>query len=146
MCEMTSKDNVKSIPVILTGDVLTYYANLICKCPDFDEVMTILRNWNNIDDRKARILSKWPSMALLYEMTDDTSESKVTVSRKFEAKLKSFHSQLDGTYLIDQFLRNGLHTEVNIPQIQPSLPELLPRSIQQSVNRIANRYRYNRQI
>lgn len=100
--------------------------------------MVILRKWYNSDDRKARILTKWQSMTLLDAMAEDPTESEVTVFRNFVAKLMSLQNQLDITYHTDQFLRDRLLTSVNIPAIQSSLRDRLPRTSQQAINRIAN--------
>ena len=50
MCEVTSDDKLKEIPVMLKGDALNYYANNASTCLHFDEAMSILHKWYNSDD------------------------------------------------------------------------------------------------
>ena len=137
MCEVSMEDKLKAIPVMLTGDALNYYANNASSCIDFDQAMCMLRKWYNSDDRKARILTKWQSMKLSEAMNEDPGESEATVFRKFTAALMSLQNQLDVTYHEDKFLRDRLLTAVDIPSIQSSLRDRLPRTSQQAINRVA---------
>lgn len=59
MCELTPEEKLKSVPVILTGNSLNYCSNKIRTCNDFEEDVIMLKNWYNLDDWKARMLSKW---------------------------------------------------------------------------------------
>lgn len=79
MCQLSVEDNFKSIPIMLTGDALSYFSTHAQSRDKFDEVMNFLRSWYNSDDKKARILSKWKSMRLSTAMEDDPDESKVTI-------------------------------------------------------------------
>ena len=137
MCEVTPQDKMKAIPVMLTGDALNYYANNSKSCSTFDNAISMLRKWYNSDDRKARILTKWQSMKLSEAMNEDPKESEATVFRNFTASLMSLQNQLDDTYHDDKFLRDRLLTAVDIPSIQSSLRDRLPRTSQQAINRVA---------
>lgn len=77
-------------------------------------------------------------MTLLDTMTKDPSKYEVTEFRKFLARLMRLHNQLDVTYHTDQFLRDRLVTAVNIPQMQSSLRDHLPRSNQKEINRTSS--------
>ena len=130
MCEVTDADKLKAIPVMLKGDALNYYANNSSPCTHFDDAMSMLRKWYNSDDRKARILARWQSMKLSDAMNEEPDESEVTIFRKFTASLMSLQNQLDDSYHDDQFLRDRLLTAVDIPSIQSSLRDRLPRTSQ----------------
>lgn len=138
MCEMTETEKLKSVPIMLSGDALNYYASNSKNCKTYEEATQTLRSWYNSDDRKARILTKWQSMLLTEAMAEEPDESEVTIFRKFVAKLTSLQNQLDPTYQTDQFLRDRLLTAVDIPSIQSTLRDRLPRTSQQTINRVAN--------
>ena len=105
MCGMTDEDKVKSIPVMLSGDALSYFASNINENDEFTRATKLLREWYNSDDKKARILTKWQTMTLSEAMADEPKSSDVSVFRKFVAKLVSFQKQLDEIYHTDTFLR-----------------------------------------
>ena len=138
MCEVTEHEKLKAIPIMLTGDALNYFSNNSRACNSFDDAMKTLREWYNSDDKKSRILSKWQSMTLSKAMSNAPEESEVTVFRQFVSKLMSLQHQLDPTYHSDNFLRDRLLTAVDIPAIQATLRDRMPRTSQQAVNRVAN--------
>lgn len=138
MCELTDAERLKSLPVMLSGDALTYFSNHASKCTTFDSATSLLRKWYNSDEKKARILTEWQSMTLSNYMAKSPKESEVSVFRTFVAKLMSLQKQLDPSYHDDSFLRDRLLTAVDLPAVQVTLRDRMPRSSQQAVNRIAN--------
>lgn len=57
----------------------------------------------------------------------------------FTAQMMQLQKQLDIPYHEDSFLRDQLLTAVDIPGIQTSLRDRIPRTSEQAVNRIENR-------
>lgn len=138
MCELNEEEKLKSIPVMLRGDALSFYATNVKKSKSYDEAMNLLRKWYNSEDKKARILSKWQGMSLTKAMTDEPEESEVEIFRKFVAKMISLQKQLDDVYHADHFLRDRLLTAVDIPKIQLTLRDRMPRNSQNAIQRVAN--------
>lgn len=137
MCEVTEEDKLRAIPVMIKGDALNYFANNSKSCGTFDDAMRILRSWYKGDDRQARILSKLQEMRLTHAMNKNPDESEIDVFRKFVAELMALQYQLDESYHGYRFLRDRLLTTVDIPHIQSAPRDRLPRTSQQTINRIA---------
>lgn len=79
-------------------------------------------------------------MSLSEAMLEEPNEAEVTVLRTFVVNLMSLQNRLDESYHTDQFLRDLILTDVNIPSIQSALRDRLPTTIQEAANRIANQF------
>lgn len=78
-------------------------------------------------------------MSLLEWMGRDGLSNEVEVFRKFTAKLMSLQKQVDPSYHSDQYLRDRLLSDVDIPEIRIALRDRIPRTSAQAINCIANR-------
>lgn len=119
------------------GDALNYFANKSKQCRNFNSAMKLLRNWYNGDDRRARNLSKWQDMRLTDAMNREPEGSEIVIFRKFVVDLMALQQQLEESYHGDQYLCDRLLTAADIPHIQSSFRDRMPRTIQQTINRIA---------
>lgn len=137
MCEVNPQDKLRAVPIMLKADALNYYANTCSRCKDFEEVMDLLKEWYNINDRKARILNNWQSMSLTEAMEAEPNESEVTVFQKFTTTLLSLQQQLDKSYHSDTLLRDRLLTAVDMPAVKAGLRDRFPRTSKQAINRVA---------
>lgn len=138
MCCVTDDEKLQSIPIMLSGDALSYFSSKIEGCSSYQEATMLLRRWYNSDEKRARILKAWQSMQLSDKMSKAPHESEVSVFRNFVARLMSLQKQLHPNYHSDEFIRDRLLTTVDIPSIQVTLRDRVPRSIHRAVNRIAN--------
>lgn len=75
--------------------------------------------------------------AFIEILSPDPDASEVAIFRKFVLDLILLQNQLDKTYHADKFLRDRLLTSIDIPAIQNSLCDRLPRNIQQAINCVA---------
>lgn len=98
----------------------------------------MMKRWYNSDDKKSRIISEWQSMTLSMEKSESRTESEDSVFRNFEAQFRSLQKKLDKTYHTDIFLIDRLLTAVDIPSIQTTLKDTIPKTIQDTVNRFTN--------
>ena len=53
MCEVSYEEKLKSLPVMLSGDALNYYASNIKDCNDYEEAIELMKKWYNSDDKKS---------------------------------------------------------------------------------------------
>lgn len=130
MRKATPTEKLKTIPIMLTWDVLKYYKNNVNRWRTYKASVSKLREWCKSDDKKSRILKKWQSSFWKKQMAEDSSEHKVTVCRKFVTKFISIQIQQDVGYHTDRFLRSILLTTVKISSIQRTSREHKPRTAQ----------------
>ena len=107
MCGLTEDEKVRSIPLMLDGDALSYFSSNHKDGDNYDQSIEMLRNWYNNEEKRSRILTKWQTMTLTQAMSDDPTSSEVAVFRKFMARLGSLQRQLDTHYQTDSFLRGA---------------------------------------
>ena len=85
------------------------------------------------------LLRYWQEMRPSNAMGEEPNSSEVNVFREFVAKVMRVHDQLDSTYHGDRMLRDQLMTSIDIPVVQDSLKDKVPRTSQQLINRVENR-------
>lgn len=127
MCQLTQDEKFKSLPVMLSGDALTYFSDNAATCPSYEEALDVLRKWYNPDESQSRILTAWLSLKFSEELTKYPDLSEIDAFRGFATNLTSLQRQLDSSYQGDQYLRDRLLTSVDIPFIQASLRDRLPQ-------------------
>lgn len=138
MCQITEAQMLRSIPIMLDGDALDYYSRIAASCATYGDAKSALRRWYNSDEKRARILTAWKSLVFSEEMSKRPDDSEVAVFRDFVARLMALQKQLDTSYHADRFLRDRLLTAVDLPALQTTLRDRIPRSSHQAVQRIAN--------
>lgn len=138
MCKVDKEEMLQSLPIMLSGDALNYFSSEVSGCESYDDAMDQLQKWYNSDEKRARILTVWQQMTLSEEMSRNPGESEVVVFRKFVSRLMSLQKELRPNYHSDDILRDRLLTALNIPSIQVTLRDRIPRTSQQAVNRVAN--------
>lgn len=139
MCDLTDSEKRKSIPIMLSGNALSLFNKEAKACETFDEAATLLGSWYNSSEKQTRLLRDWQGMRLTSDMEKDPSASEITVYRTFVAKLMSTQQQLEAVYHGDRHLRDQLIASIDIPKVQDTLKDRVPRTAHQLVNRVANR-------
>lgn len=91
MCQVSTIDMLNAIPVMISGDALTFFSTHAKHCNSYEEAVNALRQLYNNPDKRARTLTKWQSLSLTEDRTNDSDESKVKVFRNFVAKLMSLY-------------------------------------------------------
>lgn len=77
-------------------------------------------------------------MKINKSMYEKPSLPEVLVFRTFGARLISLQKKVNRKYHTDGFLRDLFLTAVEVPAIQVSLRDHIPRSSNQALNRVAN--------
>lgn len=49
MCEMTDEEKLKSLPIMLSGDALSYYSSHVDDCSNYEAGTDLLSKWYNSD-------------------------------------------------------------------------------------------------
>lgn len=114
---VSDEDRLKAIPIMLSGDALIYCSANVRGCSTYDEPVSFLRQRCKNSEKRARTLKKWQSLRLTEELMNNPNDSKVGVSRKFDARLLSLQKQLDRSCHNDKLLRDYLMTAVEFPPI-----------------------------
>lgn len=138
MCEVTNAEKLQSLPVKRKGDALSFFSTNMGNCTSYGEAVMKLRDCYKSDEKRARILTAWKYLTLKKAMGDNPTQSEVAVFRSFVAKLRSLKQQLYPEYQTDSILKDRRLTEVDIPSIQTTMRDRMPRSEQQAASRIAN--------
>lgn len=138
MCKISNEEILRSLPVMLSDDALSYLSSNANQCASNGNATTVLRKWYNFDEKKARILTEWQGMTLSKAMSQSPHESDVSVFRTFVTKLMTLQKQLDTPYHTVGFLRDRRLIVVDPPAIHGSFRDRMPRSSQQAVHRISN--------
>lgn len=138
MCDATPEEMRKAMPVMLKGNALRLFSKKAKDCVTYENGAEMLRSWYNSREKQNRLLTEWREMKLSEAMEEKPDESEVAVYRDFIARLMSIQDQLDESYQGDKFLRDQLLASVDIPKVQGSLRDKIPRSSQQLINRVAN--------
>ena len=124
---------------MLGGNALSLYNKEAKLINTYYEAIELLKKWYNSREKQTRLLSDWQGMRLSAAMELDPNASEISVYRNFVAKVMSTQKQLDASYHGDQYLRDQLMTSIDIPSVQDSLKDRVPRAAQQLINRVANR-------
>lgn len=138
MCKVIKPEMFQSMPIMLSGDALSYFSNKLDMCSTYDEGKKLLREWYNSDEKRARIITIWQRMTLSEELAKAPDSTETCVFRKFVARLVSLQKQLNSNYQGDEFLRDRILQATDIPSIQTTLRDRIPETSQQAVNRIEN--------
>ena len=138
-CDATPEEKRKAMFIMLKGNARSLFAKKGKLCKTFEDGIELLRTWFNSSDKESRILAEWHSLSLTTAIREKPEESEVTIFRSFVDKLMSLQYQLHEDYHTDRYLRDRLMTAVDIPSINESLKDRVPRNAQQLVNRVANR-------
>lgn len=139
MCNIPDDEKLQAIPVMLKDDALDYFDDYQDNCADHEEAFEMLRKWYHSSEQRARILTEWQQLRLSEEMAKQPEESEVSVFRNFVARLVTLQKQLDRKYQGDGYLVDRLLSAVDIPSIQASLKDRMPRKAQTAIHRISNR-------
>lgn len=139
MCNLTLTEKRKAIPIMLQGNALSLFNKEINITHSYDDAIGMMRLWYNSREKQMRLLREWQGMRLSTAMESEPKASEVEVYRAFVAKVMRIQKQLDKTYHGDQLLRDQLLMSIDVPSIQDSLKDKVPRSAQQLINRVANR-------
>lgn len=84
-----------ALPVMLTGDAMSYHFNMMQDCHTYADVISQLQRWNSSDEKKFRILTAWQGMSLSKAMSDAPSQSEAEVFRTLVGKLMSPQKHLN---------------------------------------------------
>lgn len=115
MCQLSSKEKLNDISIMLSGDALVYYSSNAQGCLTHDEAIIALQNWYDNSDIQAIILKKRQSLWFTEETSKNPNASEVKVFWRFVDTRMSLQEQLDPSYHYETFLRDRLMTAVEIP-------------------------------
>lgn len=138
MCSVTDEQRLSSLPVMPTGNALSYLSNEMNHFTTYAETVAQLKLWYFSDEQKSRILTEWKVTKLYRYMSDDSKSSRVSVFRAFVTRLMSFQKHLYQSYRTDFFLLDLLHIATQTSAIQTTLQHGMPRTSQQAVNPIVD--------
>lgn len=99
----------------------------------------MLRQWYQMTEQSARILTERQQLRISEEMKKRPDESEVSVFWWFVPRLITLQEQLDSKYQGDRYLVDRITTTVDIPDIQASLKYRIPRKAQTAIHLISNR-------
>lgn len=97
----------------------------------------MMRKWYHRTEQWERILTEWQQLRLYEEMSKRPYESEVAVFRWFVARFITLQKQIYSKYQGDGYLVDRLLTTVDIPEIQASLKDRMPRNAQTAIHRIS---------
>lgn len=75
MCQVTEEEKLQSLPIMLKGDALSYFFNNMQSCSTYTEVIQMLKQKYNIDEKRIQILTAWQSMTLTKAMKESPDQS-----------------------------------------------------------------------
>lgn len=127
---------LNALPIILKDDVLGYFSSHITDCKTYADAIDLLKKWYTSDENNSCIIAALQTMKLTKWMAEFPPQSKVSVFRTFLEKLMELKNKLDYSYHTDVIIRGRLLTAVDLPAIQTSFRDRMPRSSQQSVQQI----------
>lgn len=78
MSAVTEQQVLTALPVMITGDALTYYSNGMNTCTSYGEAIQSLKNCYISDEKKTRILTACQSILLSKSMAESQRDSEVT--------------------------------------------------------------------
>lgn len=67
MCNLTPQEKLAGMLVMLSGNVLDFYAERADDCTSYEEAKNVLHNWYNNPDNNSRIVTEWQRLRLLKE-------------------------------------------------------------------------------
>lgn len=100
----------------------------------FEEATDLLQICYNSSEMQAKLLTEWKTMSLTQSMQRDPNSSEAAVFRTFVARLMGIKKQLEVPYHGDIYSSDRLLTVVDVPEIQESLRDRLPRSAHLVIN------------
>jgi hypothetical protein len=126
-----------SIPIMLDGDALAFYATSMPKQATYMEKTRLLQEQYTSEEQRARLLRVWQSMSLLKEMLNNPTKSQVEVFKLTYRTLARTQRQLHKDHHIDRFLRDQVVISADLPQLMRSFKEKAPMTTQEASQRIA---------
>jgi hypothetical protein len=126
-----------SLPLILDGDALTFYAARIPKSSTYGEKVKLLQEEFTSEERRNRLLRIWQGMSLKAEMVKHPEKSQVEVFKLVYRSLSKIQNQLHADYHADRFLRDQIVISADLPQLEKSMKERAATTTQEATQRIA---------
>lgn len=143
-CGATMVENRLAMVFILKGNAASFFNAHGKRWKTYQQAALLLRRRFNSSDKRSRILITWQCLRLTEEFARNPNESQTQVFLDFTAKLMQLQKQLDTPYHADRYLRDKLLTAVDVPHIQTSLRDRIPRTSEQAICRVMNRLSDNK--
>lgn len=137
-CCLTDDEKARAIPVMLRDDALSYYSTTFRNSEaSYGEIVNSLRKWFTSEEQRNRLLRIWQKASLSEAMRRQPMKSEVEVFRELSHRLSRIQNQLDVQYHRDSFLRDQLVMAADIPHLERSLRERVPKTAHEAMHRIA---------
>lgn len=139
VCVLTAVEKLLAMIFILKDKAAQFFNPHGRTCRTYEDCSLTLRKRYTNCDKRARILAQCKGIRFSEKLSKIPNSSEMEVFLNFTAILSNLQKQLDTPYHADRYFSYQLLTAVDMPDIQAILRDLLPRTSEQSIARIANR-------
>lgn len=135
---LTDSDKERAIPIMLRDDALSFYSTTFRnKNASYVEIVNRLREWFTSEEQRNGLLRVWQRASLSKAMRNKPNKSKIEVFRQLSHHLSRIQNQLDKQYHKDSFLKDQLVMAADLPHLERSLRERVPKTAHETMHRIA---------